>query len=98
MSEHRDAMRAAEDHAHKLERVYRVHGREGLKDFPGEDVCFLYWCLQHEVREISQKIESGRGMKFDGLIKEQLVAELKDLREELGHRHAELERTTELER
>lgn len=98
MKEHQQAMEAAQEHAHKLESVYRVHGREGLKDFPGEDVCFLYWCLQHEVREITEKIESGRGLEFDLLIKEQLVAELKDLRAELGERHARLERAAELER
>ena len=50
MSEYRKATGAAENHAHKLEAVCRVHGREGLKEFSGEDVCFLYWCLQHEVR------------------------------------------------
>ena len=95
MKEHQQAMKAAQEHAHKLERIYHVHGREGLKDFPGEDVCFLYWCLQHEVKDITEKIESGRGMEFDGLIKEQLVAELKDLRIELGERHQKLERGLE---
>lgn len=88
-------MEAAQEHSQKLEAVYRVNGREGLKDFPGEDVCFLYWCLQHEVREITEKIEGGRAMEFDLLIKEQLTSELKDLRIELGERHEKLERGLE---
>ncbi|HVX12730.1 MAG TPA: hypothetical protein VHC22_16230 [Pirellulales bacterium] len=98
MKEHQQATDSAQEHAHKLEAVYRVHGREGLKQFPGEDVTFLYWCLQHEMREINQKIESGRGMEFDLLIKEQLGRELTDLRAELGERHAKLERSAEIER
>ncbi|HWB13463.1 MAG TPA: hypothetical protein VG826_29835, partial [Pirellulales bacterium] len=56
---HQRAMEAAQEHAHKLEAVYHVHGREGLREFCGEDVCFLYWCVQHEIKEITEKIGSS---------------------------------------
>jgi hypothetical protein len=81
------ATRAVEDYGRKLDAIYRVHGRDGLRSYSGADVCVLYWCLQNDLESLSSKIESGKGHQSDVLIKEQLTAKLKDLHVDLIEKH-----------
>lgn len=96
-----EATEAIESYGRRLDAIYRVHGREGLKEYSGADVCVLYWCVQNEVESLTAKIESGRAHESDLLLREQLAAQLKDLHADLSEKHDRmqaLEREPEIER
>lgn len=92
MEEAQDTLRG---HALKLDRVYQVHGREGLKGYTATDVCILYMHVQHDLDTVNEKIESGNGQELDLLVKERLSAQLQDLHADLNERQPEQEQGLE---
>lgn len=82
-----DAEDTLRDYALKLDRVYQVHGRDGLKGYTATDVCILYMHVQHDLDTVNDKIEGGDGQELDLLVKERLSAQLQDLRADLNERH-----------
>jgi hypothetical protein len=71
------------DRIEQLERVYEVHGRDGMKDHSDGDVRLLLSAKQIELGAISERLESRNGSGLDVLLKDQLESGVRELGGEL---------------